>query len=215
MSKTNAFGYPISCDDCMGHDHRMGLVVTGGYYIEGNELRLMLIGQDPTVDKRAEEVNVPLLLDSKKRNTLRKWLKNEIGIDMDQLTVYATNVVKCTFDNMPTRQGIPALRFLEPFYTNCQNHLKNEIELFKPNVILTFGESAHILFIRLLENYPQNKYKMTKAYDGVFEQAKMKDSDTIFHYSPCLHIKTFRVAITYGDKAQRFKKEIRNILKVK
>ena len=70
-------------------------------------------------------------------------------------------------------------------------HLKNEIKMFKPNVVLTFGEPAHKLFIGQLDNYPSNKLEMTSAFDGVFENVKLKDSDIEFRYSPTLHIKHF------------------------
>ncbi len=215
MDKTNEFGYPKTCKDCFHLQHRIGLTVNGGYYREGNDLRLMLVGQDPTIDKRPEEVEVPLMLNSTKRSNLRKWLSNEVGIKFDEITVYATNVVKCTFDAMPSMQKPnPGLKFLEPFYEKCSLHLKNEIEMFKPNVVLTFGEPAHKLFIRQLENYPKDKLEMTSAFDGIFETVKLKDSKIEFKYSPSLHIKTFRVAITYGDKVKKFKDEIKNILHV-
>ena len=37
--------------------------------------------------------------------------------------------------------------------------------------------------------------------------------DFTFDYSPCLHIKNFRVAETYGDKVKLFKDEIRKYFK--
>jgi hypothetical protein len=47
---------------------------------------------------------------------------------------------------------------------------------------------------------------MQGAFTGNFIQAKV--GDVAFDYSPCLHIKTWRVAEVYGDSVKRFKKGV-------
>ena len=52
---------------------------------------------------------------------------------------------------------------------------------------------------------------MKKAFTGDFVRAKFRGIE--FDYSPCLHIQTFRVAETYGDRVERFKVGMRAYFK--
>lgn len=61
-----AFGYPNECDSCGSlSDAKLELRVRP-YLKEGDELRLMLIGQDPTISEKPERVEYVLMLDQER-----------------------------------------------------------------------------------------------------------------------------------------------------
>jgi len=71
---------------------------------------------------------------------------------------------------------------------------------------LALGEPAHKLFVSILDNQSDIPGSMRAAFTGQFIKAKFNGFG--FDYSPCLHIKTFRVAEVYGESVQRFKQGI-------
>ena len=100
--------------------------------------------------------------------------------------------------------------FLKPYFNQCKDYLVKEIIEFKPALVLIFGEPAHKLFITLLDNRNELGGTMQEAFKGTFEKAELHGFK--FDYSPCLHIKTFRVAETYGEKIRRFKIQLEDYL---
>lgn len=90
----------------------------------------------------------------------------------------------------------------------CKRYLVKEIESYKPDVIFTFGEPAHMLFIKTMGYENKINSKMNKAFHGEFY--RIIYNNISFDYSPCLHIKTFRVAETYGKKVKAFRRAILN-----
>ena len=77
--------------------------------------------------------------------------------------------------------------------------------------MLTFGEPTHKFCIELLDQYDsKEKGAMKKAFTGQLYKVGMNGFE--FSYSPCLHIKRYRVADDYGDKVKRFKDTLRNNL---
>jgi len=55
----------------------------------------------------------------------------------------------------------------------------------------------------MLDNYVDIPDTMQEAFTGEFVKARIGDFE--FDYSPCLHIKTWRVAEVYGDSVKKFK----------
>ena len=172
------------------------------YFRKGDEVRVMLIGQDPTISKKPERVRYVLMLDQE-RGALRRWLRKEVFGKkyFDSMTLYATNLVKCGFRELPSRLG--GLKFLQPYFENCRHHLAQEISRFQPTLVVTLGEPAHKSFITTLDNRNEFSEDMKNAFTGKFVKAKFRGIE--FNYSPCLHIQTFRVAKTYGDRLKGFK----------
>lgn len=176
------------------------------YYKQGSQLQVMLIGQDPTIFNQPERVREVLMLDEPK-GQLTRWLKDIFGADnFHTLTIYATNLVKCSFAIPPSASAEGGLRFLKPYFDNCKYYLAEELLSFRPQCVLTLGEPAHKLFITILDNQNDFPNSMKAAFTGQFIRAKFKGVE--FDYSPCLHIKTFRVAEVYGERVQRFKQGI-------
>ena len=205
-----AFGYPRQCKRCASLPNVELDPRVRPYFKEGDEIRAMLIGQDPTIYRRPERVRFVLMLDQEK-GALRRWLREELfGKNyFDSLTLYATNLVKCAFDEPPSRLG--GLKFLRPYFDNCKDHLAKEISGFQPMLVLTLGEAAHRLFIATFDNREVIPDRMKVAFTGRFIKAKFRGME--FDYSPCLHIKTFRVANTYGEKLERFKRGLAGYFK--
>jgi len=166
----------------------------------------MLIGQDPYIHKDPDRVKYVLMLDEE-NGQLRRWLKEIIGEYMfDKVELYATNIVKCPVKRESSASLKRVLSLLMPCFDNCKGYLVNEITQFKPTLVLTFGEPAHKLFVTIINNGAVFKDSMQEAFTGEFVEARI--GDVRFHYSPCLHIKTFRVSETYGNKVSQFKSNL-------
>ncbi|MGE0021039.1 MAG: uracil-DNA glycosylase family protein [Draconibacterium sp.] len=199
------FGYPENCTLCSNNkstDVLISLQVEP-FFKESENFKLMLIGQDPTIFENKDRVKKVLMLDEQ-NGQLRRWLEQIFSKDkFDSFTVYATNLVKCSFPKPPsTYKG---KHFLKPYFDNCKNHLENEVINFKPNLVLTFGEPAHRYFSSMFDNKNEIKDSMKLAFGNKEEFFRAKIKGLEFSYSPSLHIKTFRVAETYGGKIEKFK----------
>jgi len=211
MNNTYSFGYPRQCTECSMLSSKAIALRVAPYYKAGNNQRVMLIGQDPTIYKQPYRVTEVLMLNDPQSQLLR-WLKTIFGeINYHQLTLYATNLVKCSFSEPPTISERGGLTFLKPYFKNCKVHLAKELLSFKPNLVLTLGEPTHKLFINELENRHSIPDTMKTAFTGQLFKAKSDGFE--FDYTPCLHIKTFRVAETYGDSIRSFKQSISTYLK--
>lgn len=203
------YGYPVICGKCNSFESKpKNIERIDPFYKVGDKLKLLLIGQDPTIFDDPERVNTVLMLDETKgRNgQLRKWLEKELfGTEnFHKIEIYATNLVKCQFDKPPTVSSEGALRFLKPRFELCKSYLINEINNFKPEIVITLGESAHILFTKGIEVISGNlSGNMKEDFTGKFIKVRINKIE--FYYSPCLHIKTFRVAETYGKQVIDFK----------
>lgn len=125
-----------------------------------------------------------------------------IGDDFNNITIYATNLVKCTFKNPPSGK-----KNLTGFFKLCRQYLIKEIVNYQPNLLLTLGEPAHQLFLELIKDKSSIRPKMKDAIKEGFHEVEV--NGTRFIYSPSLHITTYRVADTYGKTIQQFKDALR------
>ncbi len=202
-----AFRYPRECTRCANipaspTSRLVGLRVEPFLKV-GSGLRVMLVGQDPTIARRPDRVKQVLML-NQRNGQLSRWLEGIFGAkNFETITLYATNVVKCTFSNPPSRMLEGGLKFLRPYFGNCGQYLPDEVLGFRPQCVITLGEPAHKLFISLLDNADEIPLEMKSAFTGQFMRVRLQGFE--FDYSPCLHIQTFRVAETYGSKVEGFK----------
>jgi len=200
------FGYPPKCKECGGD---MELKVKP-FFQKGSNKRLMLVGQDPTIRKKSERVKQVLMLDEE-RGRLKCWLRQLLGENnFGELTIYATNVVKCTFEKLPSSAPKGGFKFLKPYFETCKTHLMKELLQFNPSLVLTLGEPTHKFFISILDNKKQIADSMKDAFTGEFAKAKFQG--LVFDYTPCLHITTFRVAESYGRAVSKLKDSIAHYL---
>ncbi len=199
------FGYPIKCKLCINLFHNCPSLTTKPFLIENGNAKLMLIGQDPTI-RNGKGVNRVLDLDNE-NGQLRRWLILVFGESIfDTYTLYATNLVKCTLDQPPSESSNPA-KLLQVYFRHCQTYITREISLFKPDFVLSFGEPAHELFFEILSDSGDLTSLMRTDFTGTFNKVRVEK--TTFLYSPCLNIRTFRIADTYGDKTREFKLNVK------
>ena len=211
------FGYPKQCIKCSQDDENPHQLKVKPYFCEVSGFRLMLIGQDPTIFHDSERVRFALMLDEP-RGQIRRWLRDLLGDgNLEKATVYTTNIVKCSFKKPPSQMRSGGLPFLSHYFGNCRQYLLAEIDAYRPELVITFGEPAHCLFVSCMSiadcgNRSINT-EMKKAFNGSLYS--LVTSGHRFDYSPCLHIKTFRVAETYGPSVARFRIELQSYLKTR
>ncbi len=197
------FGYPKNCSKCNGLTTSNTNLQVAPFYKQGDNFRLMLIGQDPTIFNNPEKVKHVLMLDEE-NGQLHRWLRGLVGEqNFNRLTIYATNSVKCTFDKPPSKYRGGSLKFLPPYFENCKEYLAQEVQCYKPACVITLGEPPHKLFTSILDNTAEIPSAMQGAFTGEFIPTSI--NGFTFDYSPCLHIKTWRVAEVYGDKVKKFR----------
>lgn len=207
MNNPYIFGYPDACSNCQSFSNGDAKLRVLPFYKEGKGKRVMVVGQDPTIFRDPLRVTHALMLDQG-RSQISRWLHELFGKDnFKTMTLYATNLVKCSFSKPPstTREG--GYKFLQPYFRNCKSHISSEINHFQPELVITLGEPAHKLFISILDNSPEIPATMQGAFKGAFYKAHL--GEISFDYSPCLHIKTYRVAEVYGENVVKFKSGIK------
>ena len=201
------YGYPGSCSDCHSYRFDIPLKLSVAPYFGGedNSFKVMLVGQDPTIRKNSGRVKKVLMLDDPK-SQLSIWLSTQV-FDLTlykSLNIYATNLVKCTFDQQPP------ISILKKCFQNCRKYITDEVLRYRPHLVLTLGNSSHEFFVDLLENKSDFTNTMQGDFSGVFKEGRL--STFRFRYSPCLHIHTFRVADVYGSRVKKFKTELKELL---
>ena len=209
--ETFEFGYPRECAICNSSNGFSGNLKVKPYFQKGTMNKsVMLIGQDPTIYNNPDRVKYVLMLDQE-NGQLKRWLREDVFDQaiFDSVKLYATNLVKCTL-NAPPGTNSKDKTILQSCFVKCKSYLVKEIELFKPDLIITFGEPTHKLFSTLIDNSASHVYTMQNDFIGQFQEVTLNGLN--FLYSPCLHIKTFRVAKVYGEKIKLFKGSLAAVL---
>lgn len=126
-------------------------------FIGKNEIKLIIIGQDPTIRNPASRKKIIYTLNLDKKNALKSYIAEickELGIGIEN--VYATNLFKY-FYNVPPADTSEVL----------QKHLESNINLLKEEIaqhenipIITLGEPV----LQLLTNN-KNKVRIYWDYD--------------------------------------------------
>lgn len=103
-----------------------------------SEIKLVFIGQDPTVRKSESRKNILTTLNLDKENSLKSYLRtvcNKLEIDIEK-EVYATNLYKCFFKIPPADDETILTRHFKIW----MDFLINELTEFKNSIIITLGE---------------------------------------------------------------------------
>jgi hypothetical protein len=105
------------------------------------EIRLIVLGQDPTVKNPRSRARITTVLDLDRRGSLRTYLARvceELGLDLDR-HVYATNYLKGFFVEPPTRiEEIDAFQVFGPLWLPL---LRDELaQLFSGIPVISLGE---------------------------------------------------------------------------
>ncbi len=108
---------------------------------QGNgEIRLIVLGQDPTVKNPDNRKNIKMVLNLDKKGVLKNYLSDICGslsIDL-QKNLYATNIYKNFFIQPPTT--IDDIDIFSEFLDDWLPLLKDELAPFEQIPILSLGE---------------------------------------------------------------------------
>jgi uracil-DNA glycosylase len=132
-----------------------------------SKIKLVIIGQDPTVRREESrgEINVTLNLD--KQNSLKTYLNKvceTLEIDLDK-EVYATNLFKCFFKFPPADDQT----ILTRQFKNWMDFLINELTVFENSIFITLGEP---LINQLIHS---NSKKVNYYWDYIGQTKSGKD----------------------------------------
>ena len=138
--------------------------IAGGYvppFVGEGEIRLIILGQDPTVTKVEErnKVQVTLNLDREEGVLWRHVNKVCQGLGLEVDNIYATNVFKYFYTDKPTKNAATQ-RVLQKHAKPNIKLLKEELEVYPNLPIITLGEPI----LKLL-TYPKNKVQYYWDYD--------------------------------------------------
>ncbi|GMV42235.1 MAG: hypothetical protein AMXMBFR64_39510 [Myxococcales bacterium] len=112
-------------------------------FVGGGPVRVVIIGQDPTVQRASSRASVRTVLNLDRKGSLRTFIErvcSDLGIDLDA-NVYATNLAKGFFSDPPTtilkRTGRDVLVETAPAWLPL---LRRELDAFPEAVVISLGE---------------------------------------------------------------------------
>lgn len=138
-----------------------------------SEIRLIVVGQDPTVEEAEtrNRITTVLMLDEERSN-LRRFIQticNRLGLSLDE-HVYATNVCKNFFMQRPEAVTDPDLIGLS--WKMWQGVLQDEVNQFPKAAIVTLGKP--VLKVLLKHGHPHD----LKHYWGHVDGWKQRGRDS-------------------------------------
>ena len=191
-------GYPDICNKCVKQkvnvDLFQGNITLKAKPFKGNNPRVMLVGQNPTL--RVGEASCVLELNNKKSPIFKfivDDILNPVGLKLED--TYATNLVKCTFPNNQEPRyicnkakkkniKITVKDFYSPFFRNCSEHFEAEIREIKPKIIISFGVIPHQLIVEAFSLDVEKAMK--KAFSKIY-RVNLLGYEA--YYAPCIRKK--------------------------
>jgi uracil-DNA glycosylase len=117
-------------------------------FIGDKEIRLIVLGQDPTVKNPKSRKKIKTTLNLDKNGKLKKYISqicDGLGIDLEK-NVYATNVIKCFFIKPPTL--IKEIDVLNESIGYWIDLLKEEVAQFPASTIISLGEPVLSILVK-------------------------------------------------------------------
>ncbi len=156
------------------------------------EIKVIIIGQDPTIQnvKRRAEITCTLNLD--KNGPLKKYIEEDIcvGLGITLENVYATNIFKYFYTKRPATTFL----ILQNHLNENLNLLVNELDQFQNATIITLGEPALQLLAginsRVRNFWDYNK--KTKKRNGKFLFSHSEDNLLSRDFFPFPHQPSLR-----------------------
>jgi hypothetical protein len=137
--KANLLFKKITADKSLARYVDVGLPIPD-VFIGTGEIKLIVLGQDPTVKDPEKRKEITVTLNLNKRGAVRNYLSRvcrELGLDLD-LNVYATNLLKNFFIEPPIQ--IEEIDIFEVFVHYWLPLLREEVAAFPEVTIMTLGE---------------------------------------------------------------------------
>ena len=128
-----------------------------------SNVKLIIIGQDPTVREKKSRGDINVTLNLDKENSLKKYIKDigfALNIDIDK-EVYATNLYKCFFKKPPADDQTILTRHFKIWI----DLLINELAPFDNSFVITLGEP-------LISQLVHSNSKKVKYYWDYIGQTK-------------------------------------------
>jgi len=167
-------------------------------FMGGNDIKLIVIGQDPTIRKEERRKNIICTLNLDKQGALRRYVEQQICDNMEISidNVYATNVFKYFYERPPADTLDVLKKHLSPNLTL----LKEELNHFPKVPVITLGEPV----LKLLNN-DQAKVRYYWRYDrnGEFMRVEAEESKLGRAFYPFCHQPSIRKQF-YKDNLKDF-----------
>jgi len=141
------------------------------------EIKLIVLGQDPTIKDSENRKNIKTVLNLDKNRSVHAYLAgicNGLGIKITE-NVYATNLCKNFFIRPPTK--INEIDIFKEFMKCWLPLLKHELELFESVPMLTMGEPV---LTHIISRNVSNKLKDYWGYTSDWQTGKAKSFQYIF-----------------------------------
>lgn len=155
-------------------------------YLAGDTIKLVIIGQDPTVQREASRRTIQTVLNLDRKGSLYSYLNlicTKLGVALDS-EVYATNVCKNFYTDPPTR--ICREQSLDILAASGQAWLpvlKAELAQFPDARIISLGQPilsilVHEIYSRKMTHYWGNPQRWREGYEEPF-YAILPDQSTV------------------------------------
>jgi uracil-DNA glycosylase len=170
-------------------------------FVGSGESRLVIVGQDPTIQNAAKRTKIKTVLNLDKPNSLRKFIErlcSDLGLHLDE-HVYATNAAKGFFTQPPTViKKSDRLDVLAESRSVWGPILREELKRFPGVAVISLGEPV----LAMLSATEVPKMKSFWGYDkdwksGKFTQpTKFTAAQNIVGRDifPCVHQPSMRKA---------------------
>lgn len=112
-------------------------------FVGSGEIRLVIVGQDPTIQNAAAREKIKTVLNLDKPNSLRRFIErlcSDLGLHLDK-HIYATNAAKGFFTQPPT-----AIKKKDRFDVLAEGRavwgpiLRDELQWFPTSAVISLGE---------------------------------------------------------------------------
>jgi hypothetical protein len=160
-------------------------------FIGKEEIKLIIIGQDPTVLKETSRKNIRVTLNLNKNNALTTYIKNiynRVGVSLQN--VYATNLFKYFYTIPPAG----TIEVLKKHLESNLNLLMVELAAFKTQPIITLGEPVLRLLMdeKAKVRYYWGYEKKTRKSNSHFKYSQSKENKLKRDFFPFPHQPSLR-----------------------
>ena len=162
-------------------------------FIGRDEIKLIIIGQDPTIRNVKRRSNITVTLNLDKNGALRTYIEKiclSLGIQLDN--VYATNLFKYFYTAPPAQ----TLDVLKAHLNDNLTLLTKELSAFPKCPIITLGEPVLNLLVNQgtpdAVKYYWDYDKKTKSSNGKFQFVSANDNKLARDFFPFCHQPSIR-----------------------
>lgn len=173
-------------------------------YQGNSDIKLVIIGQDPTIRNEEQRKNIACTLNLDKAGSLTRYVEQICeGLGIAIKNVYATNVFKYFYSNPPADTFDVLKKHLDP---NLQL-LNKELSTIPDVPIITLGEPV----LRLLTGNDKAEVSDYWGYDpktrtrnGAFKYSKADENKLNRAFFPFCHITSYNTKVFYKGTLKEY-----------